>query len=261
MINDLRQLWRYKELLLMIAWRDIRVKYKQTLMGFLWAILMPAIIVCAGILVKLAVSTVSGKPLQLSQLATVSVKAVPWSFFVAAIRFATNSLMANPNLVTKIYFPKEIFPLAAVLSNLFDFVIAACLLAVILAVAQIGWSSYLLLAPLLVFLLFILTIGLGMILAALNLFYRDVKYLVEVILTFAIFFTPVLYEVEIFGDKARFLLLNPVAPLLEGLNACVVQHQAPSAFWISYSTTVSCMALLVGYWLFKGLEPRFAESI
>ena len=100
-----------------------------------------------------------------------------------------------------------------------------------------------------------------MILAALNLFFKDVKYLVEVVLTFALFFTPVLYEVTLFKDYSKFLLMNPVAPLLEALNSCVVLHEMPRVGWILYRAIMSCLILFGSYSIFKRLEPPFAESI
>jgi len=245
----------------MVAWRDIKVKYKQSAMGFLWAILMPVIIVSAGIVVRYAISTISGKPITSSEVIIVSIKAVPWAFCVASIRFATNSLVANPNLVTKIYFPKEIFPLAAVISSGFDFLIAGSLLTVVLIIIHVSSTIYLLWVPLLLLIMIMLVTGLGMVLAALNLFFRDIKYLVEVVLTFAIFFTPVLYDAKMFGRFSNVLLLNPLAPLLEGLSACVVLHQSPSVQWVAYSAAISVCMLLIGYSIFKNLEFRFAESI
>jgi lipopolysaccharide transport system permease protein len=260
-VKHLQELYRYRELLLMIAWRDIKVKYKQSVMGFLWAIFMPMLIVCAGILVKFAISTLSGKPLARADLISVSVKAVPWAFLIASIRFGTNSLMANRSLVTKIYFPKEIFPIAAVLSSLFDFGVATVFLAIVVAFLGAGWSAYILLLPLLAVILVAMATGLSIILSSLNLFFRDVKYLVEVILTFAIFFTPVLYDVDMFGDKGRILLLNPVAPILEAVNACVVLHKPPELGWLLYSGIFSFLLLSLAYWNFKALEPTFAERI
>ena len=261
MIDQIRELFKYRELLYIFVWRDIKIKYKQSVMGFMWAIFMPILIVISGILVKYAIAVVSGKPMVFSDIATVSVKALPWSFFVGSIRFATNSLMGNSNLVSKIYFPKEVFPIAAVLSNLFDFFIAGCVLGVILIIAQIGLSIYLLWIPVFVFMLIIQLVGLGMLLSALNLFFRDVKYIVEVFLTFGIFFTPVFYEVDMFGKWSKVLLLNPVAPILEAINACVVHHRAPDLGWLAYSAVVSCLMLGFGYPLFKKMEPAFAESI
>lgn len=261
MMRCCEELIRYREILYMLTWRDIRIKYKQSVMGFMWAILMPMIIVSAGILVKIGFAKISGSPFTLSQVASVSVKAIPWSFFISSIRFATTSLTLNINLVTKIYFPREIFPISSVLSQLFDFIVASCLLTIILSIAGIGLSIYILWVPVLVFLLIMLTMALSMLLSAANLFFRDVKYIVEVIVTFAIFFTPVFYEAELMGKWKTLLLLNPVAPILEGLNDCIVLRQMPELNWIAYSGLFSLGLIVFSYTFFKKLEPAFAESI
>jgi len=257
----IQELVQYRHLLYMLTWRDIKIKYKQSVMGFLWAIFMPMIIVASGILVKKAFSMLSGKPLDLAQLASVSVKAIPWAFFVSSIRFATNSLISNMNLVTKIYFPREVFPLAAVMANLFDFIVASTLLIIILTIAGVGASIYLFWLPILLLLLILLVIGLGMILACANLFFRDVKYIVEVLLTFGIFFTPVFYEAEMFGRWAPVLLLNPVGAILESINATVVLHQPPDMFWLGYSAIWAVGGLFVSWNIFHRAEFAFAENI
>lgn len=261
MIGAIAGVVRQRDLLFMITWRDIRIKYKQSVMGFLWALFMPMIIVAAGVVIKLAFSYLSKEPLQGADVITISVKSLPWAFFVSSIRFASGSLIANPNLVTKIYFPRLIFPLSAVASQLFDFVIAAIVLSVILAFLGVGVSVHLLWVPVLMFVLVLHAIGLGVVLAAANLFFRDVKYLVEVILTFAIFFTPVFYEAEMFGEWSRILLLNPVAPVLEGLRSCVVLHQAPDPFWLTYSAAIAVLLTIASVTAFGRMEPLFAESI
>lgn len=230
-------------------------------MGFLWAIFMPMMIVAAGILVKKAFSMVSGKPVDLAQLTSVSVKSVPWAFFVASIRFATNSLIHNMDLVTKVYFPREVFPLAAVMANFFDFVVASALLIIILFIAGIEASIYLFWLPVLLILLVLLTAGLGLILACANLFFRDVKYIVEVILTFGIFFTPVFYEAEMFGRWAPLFLLNPVGALLESINAVVIFHRAPDMIWLGYSALCSIGGFLIAWNIFHRGEFAFAENI
>lgn len=261
MIDNIRELYKYRELLSIIVWRDIKIKYKQSVMGFMWAILMPMLVIASGILVKYAMATVSGKPMVISDVVTVSVKALPWSFFVGSVRFATSSLLGNANLVTKVYFPKEIFPLASILSNLFDFVIAGITLVVILMIAQIGWSIQILWVPVLILMMIILIIGIGLLLSALNLFFRDIKYIIDVLLTFGIFFTPVFYEAKMFGKWSTILLLNPMAPILEAINACVVSHHAPDFGWLAYSASFSCLLLSVSYPFFKKLESTFAENI
>lgn len=261
MIESIRQVIKHRELIYMITWRDIRIKYKQSVMGILWAVLMPMIIVLAGILVKYGLAVVSNKPLDISDIGTVSIKAVPWAFFIASVRFATNSLVGNSNLVTKIYFPRAVFPIASIASQLFDFVIASALLLVLLIIIRVGISVYLLWAPILIILLVLLTAGIGVLLSAGNLFFRDVKYLVEVVLTFAIFFTPVFYDPSMFGRWTNLLLLNPIAPILDGLSLCVIRHQPPPIGWVFYSAVVSTSIFLFALALFNKVEPLFAERI
>ena len=261
MLSLFRELRHHRDLLLMLTWRDIRIKYKQSVMGFMWALLMPTLIVSAGLVVKLGLSRVSGRPVEVTQLATVTLKALPWAFFVGAIRFATTSLTSNMSLVTKIAFPRAVFPLASTLSAAFDFAVASVIVVVVLLVAHVGVSLMLLWVPLLLALLAIQVSGLALLLSAANLFFRDVKYLVEVVITFAIFFTPVFYEVEMFGRWGKLLMLNPVAPVLEGLNAAVVHQRAPDPAWTAYAAGWALVMMLVGPTVFQRLEPRFAESI
>jgi ABC-type polysaccharide/polyol phosphate export permease len=259
--SNLAALLRSKDLLYMLTWRDIRVRYKQSIMGFFWAILMPAVVVGAGILVRFAAAQWSGTPLKKSDIGSVMVRAVVWSFIISGIRFGTNSLITNPNLVTKLAFPKEVFPISAVLSNLFDFSIAFT--AVLIIMLIFGWipTAYALLALPLMLLVCAFTTGLSLLLAAANLFFRDVKYLVEVLLTYAIFFTPVLYDASALGRWKVVVLLNPAAPLLEGLADVLVYGRMPELIWLAYSSAASLLLLIVSYWFFKQLEPKFAESL
>jgi lipopolysaccharide transport system permease protein len=261
MKDELKELYRYRELLYMIAYRDIKVRYKQSIMGSLWAVLMPILIVGAGVVVRYAYAVASGKPLETADIASVAVKSLPWAFIVSSIRFSCNSLINNHNLVTKIYFPKEVFPIAAVIASLFDLVVASGALVLFLLLIRIGWSAQLVWVPVLLTSMMILAVGVAMVLAAASLFFRDVKYIVEVVLTFGIFFTPVLYDVRMLGEKGVWLMLNPMAPILEGLSACIVRHQPPDLPWLSYSLAFGLTSLLGGYVFFKHLEPVFAESI
>lgn len=261
MNERMRELFRYRELLYMLAYRDIKVRYKQSIMGFLWAILMPVLIVMSGLVVRYAYALAAHAPLKSADIASVAVKSLPWAFLVSSIRFGCNSLTNNRDLVTKIYFPKEVFPLAAVLASLFDFFVASGALLILLFAIRIGWSRELLWAPPLLFTMVLLATSTGMVVSAASLFFRDVKYLVEVGLTFGIFFTPVFYDTRMLGAKGKWLLLNPAAPLLDGLSDCVARHQTPQLAWMSYGLGFSVVALLAGYMFFKHLEPAFAESI
>jgi lipopolysaccharide transport system permease protein len=261
MKEQLREVYRYRELLYTIARRDIKVRYKQSIMGFLWAILMPVLIVMSGIVVRYAYALAAHAGLQTADIASVAVKSLPWAFLVSSIRFGCNSLTSNRDLVTKIYFPKEIFPVAAVMASLFDFFVASGALLILLLAIQVGWSVYLLWAPVLLLAVVLLATGIGMVVSAASLFFRDVKFIVEVLLTFGIFFTPVFYDVRMLGDKGKWLLLNPAAPILDGLGACIALHQPPQLPWLAYSFGFGLVAVVGGYVFFKHLEPAFAESI
>ena len=261
MREELRELFRYRELLYMIVYRDIKVRYKQSVMGMLWAVLMPTLIVIAGVVIRYGYSLVAHSEFKTADIASVAVKSLPWAFLVSSIRFSCNSLIGNQNLVTRVYFPKEIFPLAAVMASLFDFFVASAALLILLLVIQIGWSVYLLWIPVLLVAMVIQAIGVGMLVSAASLFFRDVKYIVEVLLTFGIFFTPVFYDVSMFGDKGKWLLLNPVAPILDGLSSCIARRQSPELPWLGYAFCFGLVTLLAGYVFFKHLEAGFAESI
>jgi ABC-type polysaccharide/polyol phosphate export permease len=261
LIAELRELYKHRELLYMIAYRDIKVRYKQSVMGFLWAILMPILIVLSGVVVRYAYAIVAHVPLKGADIASVAIRAVPWAFIVSSIRFTGSSLFSNFSLVVKIYFPKEIFPMAAVLACLFDFLVAFAALSILLLVVNVGWSVYLLWVPVLLATMILFCVGVGLLISAASLFLRDVKYIVEVFLTFGIFFTPVFFDVRMFGSRGKWLMLNPVAPLLDGLSTCIVLHQSPDFLWFLYSFVISVVVFVGGFVMFKHLEPAFAESI
>lgn len=257
----IKELYKYRDLLLMLTFRDIRIRYKQAAMGFLWAIFMPIIAVAAGILIKKAMAVVSGEYIDLKGIVSISVKVLPWTFFVSSLRFSVQSLVGNSALVTKIYFPKAVLPLASVLACFFDFSIAAIVLTFLLIGFKIGITIQIFWLPLLLILLFLFTSGLALFLSASNLFFRDIKYIVEIILMFGIFFTPVFYDAAQFGNWHVLLLLNPVGSLLESINHVVVLHESPNLFWLGYATFTSLLMLFIGMWVFAMKEPVFAENI
>jgi lipopolysaccharide transport system permease protein len=262
MKEEIQELYKFRELLYMITYRDIKVRYKQSIMGLAWAVLMPVMIVMAGIVVRYAYAVASHMPLQMGDTASVAVKSLPWTFMVSSIRFGCISLIGNnKDLVTKIYFPREIFPLAAVLSSLFDFAVASGALVIFLLIVRVGYSVYLLWIPVLLIAMTVLASGIAMIVAAASLFFRDVKYIVEVLLTFGIFFTPVFYDVRMLRDKGKWLSLNPIAPILDSFSACIVHRQQPDLPWLAYSIVFGIVSLVGGFAFFKNLEPAFAESI
>lgn len=261
MIKMLLNVFEYKDLMTMLTLRDLRIRYKQAAMGFLWAIFMPIIAVCAGILIKKAMAVVAQAPLDTKGIISLSVKVLPWTFFISSIRFSVQSLVGNTSLVTKIYFPRAILVFSSITACLFDFIVAIPVLAVLLIIFKTGISMHILWLPLLILFLVLYTSGLGLILSAANLFYRDIKYIVEILLMFGIFFTPVFYEAASFGRWETLMLLNPLGSILEQINKVVVLHQHPNEFWLIYAGITSIIMFLVGMVLFHKAEPSFAENI
>ncbi|HJQ10476.1 MAG TPA: ABC transporter permease [Gemmatimonadaceae bacterium] len=261
MLKALREIIRNGELLYMITWREIRIRYKQSVMGLLWAILMPVIITGAGVLVRVVASKVSGKPVTAADIGGIGVKALPWAFFVSALKFGTMSLTSNSSLVTKIKFPRLVFPLSAVLTSFFDMAVAIPVLLMLLPFIGVRPHFTMLWIPALLVVLVLFTAGLSILFSAANLFFRDVKYLVEAVLTFAIFFTPVLYDADLAGKWKWVLMLNPIGTVLDGLDATIVRVQSPELVWLGYSAVFAILLFWGGVVFFRRLEPRFAESV
>jgi ABC-type polysaccharide/polyol phosphate export permease len=283
-LHDLREIvtdfWVYRDLLVQLTLRDVKIRYKQSVMGFAWAVLMPLLIVLAGIVVRVAMSYLSGSELETDALTGIAVKSLPWAFFVGAVGFANSSLVSNTNMVTKVYFPREVLPLSATLAQAFDTLVAAAALLVVLPFLGVGPSPALLWVAPIAVMLFAQTVAAALVLSCANLFFRDVKYLVQVLITFGIFLTPVFFEPTMFPPEgALALMLNPLSPLLEGLRLAVVEGHhltqpllvdAPGAgeavlawapWYLAYAAVWAVGGLIVAALAFHRLEHLFAEYV
>jgi lipopolysaccharide transport system permease protein len=276
----IQEIIEYRELLFQMTLRDVRIRYKQAIMGFGWAIFMPMMIVGSGLLIKMVMAGMSGGKLEAAGAGSMMVKALPWSFFIGSVGFATNSLTSNAGLVSKIYFPREIFPLSSTLAQMFDTAIGSILLGVILfGYLKIGISIEILWIFPLMLLLLMFTFGAGLLLSCANLFFRDVKYIVQVFITFGIFFTPVFYDAVYLGPAGcRIIMLNPLSPILEGLRLSMIDHhnlarslvvaaasgQDVVAWQPSYLlySAIWAVVLFFGSWvIFHRLESNFVEYV
>ncbi len=269
------ELWRFREMLYQLTLRDIRIRYKQAIIGFGWAIVMPALVVLSGCLLRLALSQATGARLRLASVAALAVKALPWSFFVGTISAATSSLTGNLQLVTKVYFPRAVLPLAATLGQAFDAAIGTIVVFLVIPFLDVGVSSALLWVPVLAALLFLFTVASSLFLSCANLFFRDVKYIVQLFLTFGILFTPVFFEPAATGAKfAPIVMLNPLAIIVEGLRLAIVeQHDllAPlataagvvvwSPAYLAYAALWAVGGLAASAALFHRSEFVFAEYV
>ena len=277
-LADLRvtlvELWHARDLLFQLAKRDVTIRYKQAIMGFGWALFMPLMTLVASVMVRVLVQTASGRPFVPESIVGIGAKALCWAFFVGALGFATPSLIANANLVTKIYFPREVLPLSAVLAQCFDTGIAAVALTLTLPWIGFHFSWAILWVPVLVALLLLLTTGLCLLLSCANLFFRDVKYLVQIFLTFGIFFTPVLFEPAMLGHRlGRWIWLNPLTSILEGLRLALAQGHnlafplpgptpgsvAWSPEFLTYTAVWAVLGTIVSVLVFNRAAHAFAE--
>ena len=212
-----REVWQRRELLRQLVNRDVRLRYHQAIMGFLWALLMPILVLGAAVMIRSLVSSKANIG-HSTALAGIAYKAWAWSFFVGSINFSTNSLLSNINLISKMYFPREILPIAAIGAQGVDALVGLAFLVVLTPLLGVHFTLALLWVPLLFVLLLLLVVGLGLLLSAANVFYRDVKYLVQVAVTFGIFATPVFYGLpDLHGKMRTIVSLNPLTTILEGL--------------------------------------------
>lgn len=269
-LTVVRDLIRYRELLLQFVRRDISLRYRQAIMGFGWAILLPLLTMGASLVLR-AVAFKGGSATA-PPLAALAVKAWAWGFVAGALTFGSQSLLSNISLVTKIYFPREVLPVAAILTQCVDGGIGFCVLAIALPFlgAHLGWAAFWF--PVFLLLLVLLVSGLALLLAAANIFFRDVKYIVQVFLTFGIFFTPVVYDPSSFHGLARSVAMaNPFAGILVGLDISLTRNLNLATTHMTGSRVLwqptdliapvlgTLVLLIAGMTLFRRASAWFAE--
>lgn len=256
--NYWRDLWRYRELLYFLAWRDIAVRYKQTAIGVVWALLRPALTMVAFVAFRRLVGAgASTTPEPLLVLAAV----LPWQFVSTALLEASNSLISNSNLLSKVYFPRLIVPLAAVATALVDFAITCVMAAALMVIYRVPVSLPLLTLPLFVAEAFLLALGGGLWLAALNVKYRDFRYIVPFLLQIGLFVSPIAFALENVPERWRAVYsLNPIVGIIEGCRWAVLGVPPDAtALWISVIATTALLAIGVVY--FRRTERGFADVV
>lgn len=253
-----REQFEYRELLYQMTYRDLLLRYKQTVMGFGWALFMPLVntVVFSVIFTRVAPIDV-GMPYPLFAFCGL----LTWNFTASSLKFAVNSLTSNTSLVTKVYFPREIFPASSVLVSLVDFAVASLALVALLVWYQVGVHWTLVLVPVVLLVHVAFTLGVALILAMANLFYRDVKYLFEIFLTVWMFVTAVLYPVSLVGGRmGQAMQLNPVTPIIEAYRDVLIRGVAPGP-WFGYAAAVALVVLFVAWLTFHRAEFQFAENV
>jgi len=257
---DFVELWQYRELLYFLAWRDIKVRYKQTVLGVLWAAFQPltAMVVFTIFFGNLAKMPSDGVPYPLFSYAGL----LPWNLFATGINTASMSLVASAHLIRKVYFPRILLPVAGVAVGLVDFVIAfAILLAMIFAMGHTLTLNVLWLPPLLL-LAIASSLGVGLWLAAINVYYRDVRYILPFFIQLLMFATPVVYPSSLLKQPWRTVYgLNPMVGVVEGFRWALLGTETSPSSTILVSSAVAALLLLSGAFVFRRMERSFAEMI
>lgn len=256
---DLPALWRYRELFYFLTWRDIKVRYKQTALGALWAIIQPvaSMVVFTLFFGKLAKMPSDGLPYPIFNMCAM----VPWTYFSNALNASSSSVVGGANLISKVYFPRLIVPGASVLAGTVDFGISTVILIIMLICYRISPSWNLLLFPVLLLITMCVALGVGTWLAAVSVKYRDVKYAVPFLVQLWMFGSPIVYPLSIVPERFRSIYaLNPMVGIIEGFRSSLLGKPFQ---WLPLliSTAVALFVLVAGGLYFRRMEREFADII
>lgn len=259
-LRDIKELWIYRELLYFFSWRDLKVRYKQTAIGILWAILQPFVtmVVFSIFFGKLAGLPSDGVPYPIF----VYTGLLFWQFFSSALSDTATSLISNQSIITKVYFPRLLLPISSVLTKFLDFLLSALILVAMMF--YYGYTPYLqglFVLPLLLIITFMASSGLGLFLSALNVKYRDVRYALPFFIQILLFVTPVIYPASIAGKYSWILALNPMTGVVQTARATLLGATEINWLLLGISFATCLVMLIVGVLYFKKIEKYFADII
>jgi lipopolysaccharide transport system permease protein len=259
--NYWRDLWAYRELFYILSWRDIKVRYKQTVIGAAWSVVRPLLtmIILTVIFQKVAgLSSEGDAPYPVMVFAGL----VAWQFFSSALAESANSLVGNTNLISKVYFPRIIIPASAVITSFVDFLISFVLLLLMMLFYQYPPDWKLIFLPFFTLLVFLTSFGIGLWLTALNVKYRDFRYIIPFIVQFGLYVSPVGVSVDAIPEEWRLLYsLNPMVGIIDGFRWCILGEKALYIPGVLMSIGVTTFFLVLGIWYFRKTERGFADHI
>lgn len=254
------ELWEYRELLYFFVWRDIKIRYKQTAIGAAWAILQPflTMLIFSLFFGRLAHINSEGLPYAIFYYSAL----LPWMYFAASLQNATNTIVENQRLITKVYFPRLALPLSAVLSGLVDFAISFCMFIVLMVYYRIAPTPAFLWLPAFLLLAILTALGVGLWLSAMNAIYRDIRYVVPFLVQFWLFASPVAYPASLVPERWRWLYgLNPMAGVIEGFRWSLTGRGNPPGRLTLVSAAVVLIVLFSGIAYFQKVESTVADVV
>jgi lipopolysaccharide transport system permease protein len=256
----LKELWEYRELLYFLTWRDVKVRYKQTVLGAAWAIIQPffTMVVFSLFFGRLAQIPSDGIPYPIFSYAAL----VPWTFFANGLTQSSNSLVMSANLIKKIYFPRLVIPISGVVSGVVDFVLAFVVLLGMMLVYGIVPTTNVVFLPFFLLLAFITALGVGLWLSAMNVQFRDVRYTIPFLTQFWLFATPIAYPSTLLDEPWRTLYgINPMAGVVEGFRWALLDTNTAPGPIIIVSTLTALLLLVSGAFYFRRMEKTFADVV
>lgn len=257
---NVRELWVYRELLVFLVWRDIKVRYKQTVLGAAWAILQPLLTTLVFTLFFGVLAGVSSDNVPYPVFAYAGL--LPWTFFANSVTQSSNSLVGNANLITKVYFPRIIIPSAAVGAGLVDFAIAFVVLVAMMIYYRVTVTWGILMLPVLALHITLFSIAIGMWLSALNVKYRDIRFVLPFLIQLWMFVSPVIYPASMIPERWRWLLLlNPLTGIIENFRAALFAQKPFQWVALGISMTSTILMLLYSIYSFRRMEKHFADVI
>jgi lipopolysaccharide transport system permease protein len=257
---NLRELWRYRELLYFLIWRDIKVRYKQTILGATWAIIQPffTMVVFSLFFGRLAKIPSDGVPYPIFSFAAL----VPWTFFANGLNQGSQSLVASSNLLKKIYFPRMALPISSVLSSIVDFALAFSMLIAMMFFFNIVPTIHVLWLPFLLMLAFVTSLGVSFWLSAMNVQFRDIRHIIPFLTQFWLFATPIAYPSSLLSEPWRTIYgINPMVGVVEGFRWALLGTNTKPGPVIIVSSLVACALMISGALYFRRLEKTFADVV
>ncbi len=256
--DHLRTLYGYRNLIWTLAWGEFKQRYKNSVLGYFWSLLEPLLMLVVLYVVFSNLMRIQVEYYQLFLLLGI----ILWNFLSRATSMGLNAILGKPSMVQKIYFPREILVLSSCITALLMSIFESLVFVAFMIVFRVPLSANLIYVPLILVILFLLSLGLSLALAALNVFYRDVQFIWAVIIQAGFFATPILYPVDIFGEELqRIFLLNPMAHIIMTARDVIIYSTPAAAGSLLYAGAMSLVTLIIGYIIFAHYEPRFAEEM
>lgn len=257
-LNHLSELYRYRDLIIRLAWSDFKLRYKNSVLGFFWSLLEPMLMLLVLYVVFSYLMRVQVEHYQLFLLMGI----VLWNFLDRSTTMSTNSIVGKPSLVLKVYFPRDILVISTCITALMMTALELLVFAVFMAVFRVAPNADVLYFPLIFLFEFLIVLGVSLALASLNVYFRDIQFIWRLVVQLGFFATPVLYPITIFPEGLqKYFLLNPMARIITMIRDCVLYQTAPGTVSLVFAAIFSVAVLIIGYLIFYRLEPGFAEAI